>query len=169
MLKIKCYDGDGNIVNHIYQWDQNRYIELRDLDVWVNSTVYFNFSTPGNSTVYSVQACRVDDYYYATVPNDILEQCNPIVVRVYQTTAQNESMTISTFKISVVPRQRPLGYDYTPNNTPVRIADGIVNDGGTLYLVSDGEVIGDGTQVENSTDVDIFQEYRWMPCDTEQS
>lgn len=148
MTKHKVYDSDGEAIERIYQWDQNRHIVLSGLDVWDDATIYCDFSTISHRVMYSVpteEIYSVDGTrYYAVIPNEILMQTETVILYVYQVTEQNENFTIATIRIPIVPRQKPMGYIYVPTDNLVKVADGLVNDNGTIYLTADGEKFGDG-------------------------
>lgn len=149
MTKFQCYDDNGDIVKHIYQWDTGRHIEVRDLDVWNDAVVYFDFSTIEHDMVYSVQATANDGVYSAVIPDEILMQKHAILLYVYQATPQNENFTIETIRISIIPRQKPNNYTYTETPPIVRIPDGLVVDDGSIYITSDGDEVGDGADFAN--------------------
>lgn len=85
--------------------------------------------------------------YIARIPDEILQFAKPIILLIYQTTHDDENLTIDEMKITVLPRTRPSEYSYTPTVPALKIPDGLELDDTILYITSDGERIGNGVDI----------------------
>ena len=158
MTKFQCYDENGNAISHIYQWDTGRHIDVRGLDVWDGADVYFDFSTIEHNIVYTVTATENNGVYSSKIPDEVLMQKNAVMLYVYQATSQNENFTVETIRIPIIPRQKPNNYTYTKTPPIVRIPDGLTVIDGEIYVVSDGEEIGEGADFTNGGAVSVDPE-----------
>ena len=111
MNHFTCYDIDGKELKSVYQWDQNRYIEIAGLEPWNDSSVHLNFTNTKHKSCYSVVTTKVNDRYVGVIPNELTCIPDSIVMMIYQTNGDAENFTLGETKISVKPRQMSMDYE----------------------------------------------------------
>lgn len=147
MNHFTCYDIDGKELKSVYQWDQNRYIEIAGLEPWSDSSVHLNFTNTKHKSCYSVVTTKVNDRYVGVIPNELTCIPDSIVMMIYQTNGDAENVTLGETKISVKPRQMPMDYEYVPTDGVIAIATGFVLENGVLFLADNGQKIGTGARI----------------------
>lgn len=156
MEKYQCYDSAGNLIEQMYQWDKDRTIRVVGVTSWDNAAVYFNFAKPSAAISYVVSANVSEDGFSAIVPNELLYDHRPIYTYIYQKCDNDENMTIAELRIHIEPKSKPADYVYSPTESVVRIADGIVVFNGMVYLSYGGSKIGSGAVLPQVGGVSIY-------------
>ena len=119
-MSIICYDSDGNVLKSLYQWDNNQTITISGLDV--SQAPVFHFSNRLNTLALVVAPTISGSSVTANVPNLLLQQAEPIICYVYQSTEQDGSRTAHVIRIPVIPRPKPDDYEYNENIDYVSVA-----------------------------------------------
>ena len=113
-------DKEGNVIDHLTQWDTNVSIYIHGLTV--DTPPVIHFSSPTSTKSYSVGSTLNENIIETVVPNILLEQPDPISVHIYtydNDTKQGRTIEVAT--LPVHPKKRPDDYMYVENITVVNI------------------------------------------------
>lgn len=117
MNEVVCYDIDGNILDHLTQWDTGQKIVVKSAKT--TSVPEFHFCNPHSKEALVVSSIIDGESIIAEVPNVLLQEAFPITVYMYYETDDESAETVYTITIPVSPRKRPADYTYEngrPNN-----------------------------------------------------
>lgn len=111
MDSIICYDYSGNPLKNLYQWDSNQRILMSGIDVASSVEVHFCHT---DSSEALVQTPNIDGTnIVSTIPNILLQQAKPLIVYVFQDSAELGTRTVGAVRVPVYPRPKPADYLYT--------------------------------------------------------
>lgn len=120
-----CYDSEGNLLNHFYQWDVEQTVELRptETDYEFAEGTLFHFFNRLSQKAIVVEPEETDDGLVCKVPNSLLRQ--PETIQLYTYEPKPEGGWKSTFfvKIPVVSRKEPSDYVYIDDPDYIRLVD----------------------------------------------
>lgn len=111
MSGVKCCDGSGAILKHLYQWDSEQVVKICGVDTSVNLEVQFCSIDSEEALV--VQHSLNGSDIIASIPNILLQRPVPIMVYVCHSYSDGASRTIGAARITVVPKAKPVDYIYT--------------------------------------------------------
>lgn len=123
-MNIALFESDGTtVLTHLTQWDTNRRIIIRGLELGEAPVLQFYNAHSKKSTVVSSELSGSD--IIAPIPNLILQEGLSLIVDIYEETSPNnipvselsttEGMVVYTFRIPVNPKPKPEDYEYTEN------------------------------------------------------
>lgn len=111
-MSIVCYDSNGNVLKHLYQWDINQTITISGLDV--SESTVFHFCNRASEVALVVTPSVVDNMFRVDIPNVLLQQKYAIIAYLYETD-NNGSRTMRAIQIPLFPRPVPSDYEYIDN------------------------------------------------------
>lgn len=150
MVRATCYDSNGDLIEKLYQWDQNRYVKVEGLTITDGASVFFNFSNRRNRNALVIEATAVEGGYTCVIPNDLLRQPDTIYMYVVEKFGDaDERRTVEDIRIPLIPREQPDDYIYNPTPT-IKIATGLVLEDGKIFLADGGKKFGTGIPVEGT-------------------
>lgn len=145
MIKITCYDKNGETISNLYQWDMNIRVVVHGLTGKDITKLRFHFANQKSRLACVVTPTAVTEGATAIIPNELFMVPDVIFLYVYETDPSNEEgRTIATIRIPVMPRQQPNEYAYVPTTFAKKIVDGLTVIDGIIYLTANGEVVGEG-------------------------
>ncbi len=112
-MNITCYDSNGNILDHLTQWDVGQEIRIEGADL--SSVPTFHFFNRKSDRALVVSSVVSEKTITAKIPNVLLQNALPIVACVYYGSGNSQGKTNYTVKIPVVPRPKPNDYEYIEN------------------------------------------------------
>lgn len=122
MKRIKCYDKNGNSVNHLIQWDKNQVIYVDDLENGITPRVHFSIKTDKiNCWEFSEVVSKVDAMYKIKIPNSLLDKGSDLVLFLYydhnmDTSENTEPFTTECYiHMPVIKKPMPDGFIYSDN------------------------------------------------------
>lgn len=121
MYELTCYDVDGNVIDHLTQWDvdQKIVITIKDQDKnYLSIPPNIHFSNVKRSEALVVRSTVTnDDTITADIPNILLQESYPLLVYVYLTDSDDVSSqkTILSTEIPIRKRSKPSDYAYVEN------------------------------------------------------
>lgn len=104
-MAILCFDSIGNQVTRLYQWDVNQKLIFSGIPT--SPLPEFQFANRNRKTSISVTPVVSESNLIVDLPNDILEEAEPIFAYVYMTRPSGAGRTIGSIFIPVVPRIKP--------------------------------------------------------------
>lgn len=111
---ITCYDVHGELLSHVYQWNSNTEIHIDGIPT-DRGDIVFHFCNRRSEAALAVEpSMDENDRYVASIPNELLEQPDNIILYIYATINDNISETISQIRIPMIPRIKPDGYAPVP-------------------------------------------------------
>lgn len=118
MFEIRCYDEKFKEITHLTQWDVNRFIIVKSIDV--DTVPEFHFCNKKTELAIPVLSRLVKDEndkncYIAEIPDILLQQPFDIIVYIYvDSVVENKisSKTTHMARIPLVPRPKPEDYPY---------------------------------------------------------
>lgn len=149
------FDGHGDTVTSLYQWDANRIVRITGLIPHDGAIVFFHFSNRkhNNALVVLAELHTTDSTtgvktYQAHIPNVLLSEPDAIFVYVYEKIGESnpECLTSEAIRIPLVPRERPDDYVYQPTDVVV-VPTGLVCIDGMIYLTNGETTIGNGVPI----------------------
>ena len=107
MDKIKCYDVNGNVLNHLVQWDKNQKIYIEDLVDGIIPEVHFG--KEGNSTCYEYlnSISIINGRYVISIPNELLQDSFRLYIYLYY---NDEYTTKYYIPLFIIAKPKPDGY-----------------------------------------------------------
>lgn len=115
------YDSEGHQIDHLTQWDINRYIILTGIENSAAPSVHY-YNAKSVSTI-GVQSEAVTGGYRVRVPNTILQQPLQVFASVYISYLDtSEGLSQEILRIPVYPAPKPEGYDATEYEEYVNFA-----------------------------------------------
>lgn len=113
MAEIICYDSRGNPITRFYQWDKNQTVTVSGLSV--SPAPVFQFSNRNHATSISVTPTISGSQMTARVPNELLEEAEPLFAYIYREAATGAARTLGVISIPVRPRRKPSDYVESAN------------------------------------------------------
>lgn len=107
MQEISVYDGNGNYLTDLVQWDKDVTVHIKHPEITQNYNVHFFNSQYESALV--VTSTYSSGELKAKIPNELLTQAFPITGYIY-ITKNGESKSLFGFKLMV--RKRPCPSDY---------------------------------------------------------
>lgn len=151
MIRISCYDSSGEALDELYQWDSNVTVVAKGLGDKNVQNLQFHFANRRSQVAYVVTPEKNEDGVFSLIPNELLLTPDAINLFVYEITPNGGQMrTISEIRMPVAPRQKPDEFEYVPNITIKKVADGLSVVDGKIYLSSNGVIFGNGVSVGSS-------------------
>ena len=115
------YDSEGHQIDHLTQWDINRYIILTGIENSAAPSVHY-YNAKSVSAI-GVQSEAVTGGYRVRVPNTILQQPLQVYASVYISYLDtSEGLSQEILRIPVYPAPKPDGYDATEYEEYVNFA-----------------------------------------------
>lgn len=108
MAEIICYDSRGNPITRFYQWDKNQTVTVGGLSV--SPVPVFQFSNRKRPTSITVTPTVSGSMMTARVPNELLEEAEPLHAYIYREAATGAGRTLGVISIPVRPRRKPSDY-----------------------------------------------------------
>lgn len=121
MYELTCYDVDGNIVNHLTQWDvdQKLIITVKGFEKsYLSIAPNIHFGNAKRTEALVVRSTVTNgDTITVDIPNVLLQEPLPLLVYIYVTDADDVSSqkTILSTEIPVRKRPKPSNYSYVEN------------------------------------------------------
>lgn len=123
-MDIAIFESDGTtVLTHFTQWDTNRTVIIRGLDVIEPPVCQFYNAHSKRALV--VPSSFLGDDLEVPIPNLILQDGMALVLDVYKETSPNdipvselsftEGKVINSFRIPVTPKPKPEDYEYVEN------------------------------------------------------
>lgn len=113
----KCYDVNGNEIDHLTQWDLNQVICL---DSEVTSPVpEIHFCGREHTLAYVTEGSIRSGRVSAEVPNILLQDRGPITIYLYYKPGDNSGKSSDPITLQVYGRQKPSDYYYTDNTDEI--------------------------------------------------
>ena len=148
MVKLVCYNSAGETIEKVYQWDANRQIRLRGVTIEEGTSYQVHFGNRKNKDSFVLVPTIESPDFVTEIPMELLEHPDVILVYVYKiNTTTNERQTIGETMIPVVPRAIPQDYVSESTDGIIKVADGFIYQDGTLYLASNGVIVGTGLDI----------------------
>lgn len=113
MSKITCYDSEGKLMRHLFQWDYNQTITLKGVDM--PPIPVFHFCNVGDDVAKVVVPDVSGNTLTADIPNILLQKPGPLILYLYSDTDDDGSRTVHAIRIPVLPRPQPDDYEYEDN------------------------------------------------------
>ena len=123
MQDITIYDENYKEVYYYTQWDLDRYVYVKEADLGDKTVDFFHFFNPNSDRALVVEAqthtsSDQDEYYYAKIPNILLESSVPIIgYTVTNTNVGGENKDRAYFKFSITVRKQPQPSDRISHST----------------------------------------------------
>jgi len=139
--KEKFYGGK------LYQYDHGVILEVSGLNTQTGHMPQFQFSNNNLETAYEALPTTIGAMYQVQIPDVILMYPRNFVCYVYWEGTESDPYGITTMVIdfTIVPRQRPNGGDYTPEQIDNydKLVSQAVNEKGYMdfYINDDGHLI----------------------------
>lgn len=115
------YDSEGHQIDHLTQWDINRYIILTGIENSAAPSVHY-YNAKSVQAI-GVQSEAVTGGYRVRVPNTILQQPLQVYASVYISYLDtSEGLSQEILRIPVYPAPKPEGYDATEYEEYVNFA-----------------------------------------------
>ena len=113
-MNYVIYDSDGEILDHLTQWDTNRIIKISELDPLISPTAHFYNA---KSTKAIVTECTPVEgetgSFTIVIPNSLLRQPIAVAVAIYCNNATTrECMSKELIRIPMYPRPMPSDYEF---------------------------------------------------------
>jgi len=105
MSNITCYDSDNNVLETLYQWDDNQTIRISGLDI--PSHPVFHFCNRLSKYALIVNPTISGSDLVVKIPNSLLQQAETIFAYLYQDTQDGGHRTSHAIKIPVKSRLKP--------------------------------------------------------------
>lgn len=112
MANIVCYDLDGDIVEHLTQWDHGLTLVIDGIDS--DPMPEFRYSNRNSKESIPVDSYRSGAHVCARLPDELLQEPLPITVQLFY--ERQGSKTRYAFIIPVAPAKRPADYKYMPTD-----------------------------------------------------
>lgn len=113
MLKVICYDSDGNPLNKLTQWDIGQTVSVRGIETSILPSFHFCNSNSEKAIVVSPEL--KGDALVANIPNVLLQEPLPIMAYIYYVRSSDSAKTMYSFMIKVNPRKQPDDYNFKEN------------------------------------------------------
>ncbi|WP_305180687.1 hypothetical protein [Ileibacterium valens] len=106
---------------HCYQWDYNQTLCIEDVPCAITPEVHF--WQEGLEKALVVKGTFESNKHHHTVtaviPNQMLQNADPITAYLYDETAEEFGETISAYQIPIIEREQPEDYVYAENGEPI--------------------------------------------------
>lgn len=109
MDRIKCYDVNGNVIEHLVQWDKNQQIYIEDLVSGIVPEVHFGKDDNPICYQYKNTISSSDGKYIITIPNELLQDSFRLYVYLYYK-SNNTYTTKYYVPILIIAKPKPDGY-----------------------------------------------------------
>lgn len=113
MLKVICYDSDGNPLDRLTQWDIGQTVSVRGIET--STLPSFHFCNSNSEKALVVSPEMKGDALVANIPNVLLQEPLPIMVYIYYVRSSDSAKTTYSFMIKVNPRKQPDDYNFKEN------------------------------------------------------
>lgn len=114
MDRIKCYDVNGNVIEHLVQWDKNQQIYIEDLVSGIVPEVHFGKDDNPICYQYKNTISSSNGKYIITIPNELLQDSFRLYVYLYY--KSNNSYTTKYYvPILIIAKPKPDGYTLEDN------------------------------------------------------
>lgn len=113
MSQITYYDGDGNPLTELYQWDSDLTITVRGLSV--PPIPAFHFCNRFSKVALVVGPRLVGNDLIADIPNILLQHPEPLKIYFYAEGNDEGYRTIGEITIPIMPREKPDDYEFEEN------------------------------------------------------
>lgn len=111
MANIAFFDSKGFALSHIYQWDVDRIIEMRGVDVDITDTARVDVGLAGGlNAVEVIPLASGDNSIKITLPAFVVRAAQPIAIYLYQDMGNGEGRTVYEATLDVLKRNRPISY-----------------------------------------------------------
>lgn len=122
MFELTCYDGNGDTIHALTQWDLNQIIYIDNVGFAAAPIAYFNDNCGKHS--YVVKTELVGNSVKIVIPNLLLQRYEPIIIGlcIYDS-SDNISRTKYFIKIPVRKTEMPDDYLYTENTEEITLSN----------------------------------------------
>lgn len=118
MFEIRCYDENFKEIKHLAQWDVNRFIIVKNIEV--DTVPEFHFCNKKSESAIPVVSKLIKDdndrdCYIAEIPDILLQQPLDIIVYIYVDSVVQDKISSKTAhmaRIPLMPRPKPEDYPY---------------------------------------------------------
>lgn len=104
-MAIQYYDSLGNQVTRMYQWDINQFLTVKG--VATSPLPIFQFANRESERSINVTPTVSGTSLIVAIPNELLEEAEPIFAYIYRPQATGAGRTIGSVYIPVIPRVKP--------------------------------------------------------------
>ena len=123
-MSITVKDMDGNIIDHLYQWDVNRMLKISGVDSY--DSVAVHFKNRRAESAYVVEPTIFSGVIEAVIPNELLTHAEDIVAYIYTGTDDDNSFkTVNEIRLPVFARQKPDDYAFEDNVGYIRLGEAV--------------------------------------------
>lgn len=129
MSEVVCYNPDGSYLEHFTQWDVDRTLVIKGVEISPEPQIHFSNCMMKRSIV--VDPIISQNNVHVKIPNEVLQDALPVSVGVFYKDTTSGGVTRYTMFIPVIPKIRPYGYEYTEVN------GGIILNPSNAIIVSD--------------------------------
>ena len=105
MSNITCYDSDNNVLETLYQWDNNQTMKVTGITM--PPIPVFHFCNRLSNLALVVTPEVSGSSLLVNIPNILLQQAEPIIAYIYQDTDDDGYRTMHAIHIPVLPRPKP--------------------------------------------------------------
>lgn len=113
-MNYVIYDSDGEVLDHLTQWDVNRIIKISELDPIVSPTAHFYNAKSAKAIVTECTPVESETGSFTVViPNSLLRQPIAVAVAIYCNNATtHECISKELIRIPMYPRPMPSDYEF---------------------------------------------------------
>lgn len=120
MGSIVCYNSDGQVLEHYFQWDSNQTVTIKGITL--PPIPLFHVCNRLSTEAYVVEPNVVGTDLQVDIPNYLFTQAETILMYVYSPTPEGGYRTIHAIMIPVIPRPKPDDYVYEDNVDYISVA-----------------------------------------------
>lgn len=120
MSSIVCYNSDGQVLEHYFQWDSNQTVTIKGITL--PPIPLFHVCNRLSTEAYVVEPNVVGTDLQVDIPNYLFTQAETILMYVYSPTPEGGYRTIHAIMIPVIPRPKPDDYVYEDNVDYISVA-----------------------------------------------
>ena len=122
MFELTCYDGNGDTIHALTQWDLNQVIYIDNVGFTAAPIAYFNDNCEKHSYVVGTEL--VGNRVKIVIPNLLLQRYEPIIIGLcIYISSDNISRTKYFIKIPVRKTEMPDDYAYTENTEEITLSN----------------------------------------------
>lgn len=151
MSQLICRNSSGILMDKVYQWDTNRKIVISGIDIDEELSYQVHFGNCHTKTTYVLEPTIENNEFITEIPIELLEKPDAIDIYIYSIdTSTDETQTIAEIRLPMIRRMMPQSYISQSTSGLIKVADGFIYENGTLYLASNGVIIGTGIDINFS-------------------
>lgn len=113
MVTLNFYDSNGNEILNLTQWDLGQVVYVPKDSI--STAPIFHFYNKSSQEAIPVESEISGDYIVVDVPNILLQEPYHIGVTMVDYTDETNAVTIGKGVLCVIPKTKPLAYEYVEN------------------------------------------------------